>query len=147
MSQTRGGYAGDVDPQQAWTVLSEDPAATLVDVRTSPEWSFVGVPDLSSLAKRPVLQEWQVYPTMQVDHAFVERVVGALTDAGATPETPVYFLCRSGVRSQAAAAAMSAAGWSKCFNIAGGFEGPPDAERHRGGLAGWKADGLPWAQS
>ncbi|MGI9402905.1 MAG: rhodanese-like domain-containing protein, partial [Hyphomicrobium sp.] len=27
-----------------------------------------------------------------------------------------------------------------------GFEGPLDASRHRGQVAGWKAAGLPWVQ-
>ena len=36
-------YAGDVTPEQAWTLLSEDPAATLVDVRTAAGWRAVGL--------------------------------------------------------------------------------------------------------
>ena len=42
-------YAGDITPEQAWTILRENPDAVLVDVRTDAEWRFVGVPDLSSL--------------------------------------------------------------------------------------------------
>jgi hypothetical protein len=41
---------------------------------------------------------------------------------------------------------MAAAGYTRCRNVADGFEGPLDAERHRGKLGGWKAKGLPWAQ-
>ena len=41
-----GSYAGDVTPREAWEVLSSDPDATLVDVRSSAEWTFVGLPDL-----------------------------------------------------------------------------------------------------
>jgi rhodanese-related sulfurtransferase len=70
-----------------------------------------------------------------------------LKAAGATTETPIAFICRSGARSQAAAIAMTAKGFTKCFNVAGGFEGDVDAERHRGGTNGWKAEGLPWVQS
>ena len=31
-------------------------------------------------------------------------------------------------------------------DIAGGFEGPHDGKKHRGGKEGWKADDLPWIQ-
>jgi rhodanese-related sulfurtransferase len=51
------------------------------------------------------------------------------------------------VRSRAAAVAMTGAGYSRAYNIAGGFEGDPDAERHRGNRNGWKASGLPWKQT
>jgi rhodanese-related sulfurtransferase len=57
------------------------------------------------------------------------------------------FLCRSGVRSRAAAIAMTRAGFSRAYNIAGGFEGDLDGERHRGAANGWKAAGLPWKQT
>jgi rhodanese-related sulfurtransferase len=147
MPQPSSSYAGDATPQEAWEALAGDPSAALVDVRTSAEWAFVGIPDLSELSKRPVLAEWQTYPSMQVDQGFVDRVAEALQATGSGPETPVYFLCRSGVRSQAAAAAMAAKGFTACFNVAGGFEGPLDAQRHRGASAGWKAVGLPWTQS
>ena len=38
---------------------------------------------------------------------------GALTAAGADRDTPVYFLCRSGARSRAAAIAMAQAGFAR----------------------------------
>ena len=135
-------YAGDVSPREAWNILSSDEKAVLVDVRTAPEWSFVGVPDLGSLGKRIVQQSWQVFPRMEVDPDFAARLAAIATDRDA----PLFFLCRSGARSRAAAVAMTQAGYGRCYNIANGFEGNHDAERHRGKAAGWKADGLPWTQ-
>jgi rhodanese-related sulfurtransferase len=41
---------------------------------------------------------------------------------------------------------MTQAGFKTCYNVAGGFEGPPDPDRHRGKVDGWKAVGLPWIQ-
>jgi len=73
--------------------------------------------------------------------------VAALGDAIADKDTPLLFLCRSGVRSAAAARAMTAAGYSTCLNVSDGFEGPMDAQGKRGSQAGWKAAGLPWRQS
>ena len=54
----------NVAPAEAWEALKANPDAQLVDVRTDAEWTFVGVPDLSSLGKRLALIPWQVYPSM-----------------------------------------------------------------------------------
>ena len=132
----------DVTPAATWEALSQDPAAALIDVRTDAEWSFVGVPDLAEVGKQVVLIPWQVYPSMQVNGAFAEH----LRKAGLHPESKLYFICRSGVRSLAAGQAAQAAGFPLAYNVAGGFEGPVDSEGHRGQVAGWKAEGLPWLQ-
>ena len=141
------GYAGDVAPREAWDALSSDERAILVDVRTRAEWSFVGVPQLAEIGKKPITLEWQVFPSMSVNPDFVDVLDGALTKAGITRDASIYFLCRSGVRSKHAAIAMTEAGWARCFNIASGFEGPPDPAGHRGTVDGWKAQGLPWTQT
>ena len=135
-------YAGDLKPTDAWKLLAEDTKAQLVDVRTRPEWMFVGLPDLTSLRKKPMLQSWQVFPAMDVDGNFTAAVAQQIPDRDA----PILFLCRSGARIRAAAIAMTEQGYSKCYNVAEGFEGNLDAERHRGRVGGWKAAGLPWAQ-
>lgn len=135
-------YAGDISPKQAWELLCSDARAVLVDVRTPAEWAYVGIPDLAGIAKKPVLVPWVDFPAMQRNARFVDQV-GAALDA----EAPVVLLCRSGVRSKAAAVALTAAGFGPCYNIASGFEGDPDAERHRGTVSGWKVDGLPWIQT
>lgn len=137
------GYAGDVTPAVAWKILGELKDAILIDVRTRAEWNYVGVPDLAGLDKKPCLVEWQVFPSMQVNPDFV----GALSEALADKAVPLLFLCRSGVRSVAAAKAMAAAGYSTCLNVADGFEGPLDAQGKRGATRGWKAAGLPWRQT
>jgi len=137
------GYAGDVTPQTAWKILSERSDAILVDVRTRPEWAYVGQPDLESLGKKPTLLEWHVFPNMQPNPGFVAALAGSVADKDAL----LLFLCRSGARSAAAAKAMTAAGYSTCFNVADGFEGPLDSRARRGATAGWKAAGLPWRQT
>lgn len=138
-----GGYAGDIAPAEAWKLLGDRADAILIDVRTSAEWNYVGLPDLASLGRKPALIEWQVFPSMQVNPEFVGALSGALTDKSA----PLLFLCRSGARSAAAAKAMTAAGYATCLNVTDGFEGPLDAAAKRGSTRGWKASGLPWRQS
>lgn len=141
------GYAGDITATEAWALLQSDPKAQLVDVRTAAEWTFVGVPDLSQVGRGAILVEWQVFPDMRRNAEFDSAVSERLRAAGANETTPIAFLCRSGGRSQSAARALTACGFSKCFNVAGGFEGDLDARRHRGVVSGWKASGLPWVQS
>lgn len=145
--QRPAGYAGDLSVEDAYAVLSKDEKSVLVDVRTQPEWTYVGVPDLGALGKATIFQEWNVYPSMQVAADFAPRLVAALTARGADRSTPVLFLCRSGVRSRAAAIALADAGWARCYNVAEGFEGDLDAARRRGARGGWRAKGLPWTQS
>jgi len=141
------GYAGDLQASEAWDLLKARSDAQLVDVRTAPEWSFVGLPDLSSLSREVHRIEWQRYPEMTVNPDFTAAVGQAMARIGVTPEAPLIFLCRSGVRSRSAAMAMTQAGCAKAFNVAGGFEGDLDPERHRGRTNGWKASGLPWRQT
>lgn len=135
-----------VSVDEAWSRLKADAGSVLIDVRTIAEWAYVGLPDLSSIGKRPVLVEWQGFPDDRQNTAFVERVTEALNPLGADHDTELFFICRSGQRSLKAAQAMAAAGYRRCRNVADGFEGPLDANRHRGQIGGWKARGLPWAQ-
>ena len=137
----------DVDVETAWKSLTTTPRSQLVDVRTRAEWAYVGIPDLGPIGKRPVLVEWQTFPDQSVDHRFVERLAGELKALGIQLDDELFFICRSGSRSMAAAKAMAEAGYRACHNVAGGFEGPLDGDRHRGAVEGWKAAGLPWQQS
>lgn len=135
-------YAGDISVEQAFEMLSDDKNAVLIDVRTQAEWAFVGAPDLSGLGKETVFVSWQDFPAMERNQGFSEE----LAVQGVTPEKTALFICRSGQRSMHAAAAMTAAGYEKCFNVAHGFEGPLDGSGHRGATEGWKAKRLPWVQ-
>ena len=141
------GEVGELPALAAFDLLTSDPAATLVDVRTAAEWAYVGAPDLAGIGKDLIFLEWQTYPSGQPAPDFARRLKAKLTARSVATDAPLLFLCRSGVRSLAAARAMSAHGYSRCLNVVGGFEGPCDAARRRGGIDGWKARGLPWAQS
>lgn len=148
MGKTAGepGDVIDVPVQEVWQRLSADKMAIMVDVRTKAEWSFVGLPDLSSIGKRPLLAEWSTFPQNAIDPQYAENLAATLDDLGAGRDTEIFFICRSGGRSKAAAMALAAQGFTRCRNVADGFEGPLDQTRHRGSIGGWKAAGLPWAQ-
>lgn len=139
----------EVDPAQAYGLLSSDPAAVLVDVRTSAEWAFVGLPDLSALGRQVATVEWISFPDMARNAIFLDQLTDQLR--GEIPQR-LFFICRSGSRSMAAAqwvaGALSGQGRSAhCTNVAEGFEGDIDHEGHRGSVNGWKVRGLPWRQN
>lgn len=136
------GYAGDLDPADAWALLAGEESAELIDVRTDAEWVFVGRPDLSALGKQVRFVPWQFFPTGQQNPDFVRQIEAVEL----SKEQPLLFICRSGQRSAAAAMAMTAAGYGPCYNVAEGFEGDRDAEGHRGAAGGWKVAGLAWVQ-
>lgn len=120
-------------------MLQSDSGAVLVDVRTTAEWTYVGVPDLSSINKQARLVEWISFPSGDRNQEFLEQA----TD-GVDAYQHILLLCRSGVRSQAAAEALRAAGWTNAHNVAAGFEGDVGPDRHRHG--GWN-EHLPWVQN
>lgn len=133
-------YAGDVTPTEAYAAVTASDHAVLVDVRTRAEWAYVGVPQLDS-QHQPLFVEWQRYPDGSVNESFVDE----LRASGVAEGAPLYFVCRSGVRSIAAAEAATAAGLGPAYNVLEGFEGPHDSEGHRT-VSGWKVAGLPWRQ-
>ena len=127
------GYAGDIPPQLAcqWWQSGE---AVLVDVRSDAEREWVGfVPGAVPLA-------WKQWPGMAMNPGFDEGLRAAVP-AG----KKVVLLCRSGVRSVAAAQRATELGL-EAYNILEGFEGDPDTQAHRGAKGGWRMRGLPWRQ-
>lgn len=134
-------YAGDVTPQAAYAAVTGSDRAVLVDVRTRAEWGYVGLPELATAPRGLVCIEWSRFPDGSLNPSFVDD----LRSAGVEPGDDIYFLCRSGVRSVAAAQAATAAGLGPAYNILEGFEGPHDADGHRS-VSGWKNSGLPWKQ-
>lgn len=124
-------------------MLTDNPRAVLVDVRTDAEWSFVGVPDLSSLDREVVFVEWNKSNGLHND-GFLAELQDKVAPAGGE-ERPVVFICRSGQRSIGAAEVATEAGLTPSYNVLDGFEGQLDAHGHRG-ETGWRAAGLPWKQ-
>lgn len=136
-------FAGDVSPVDAWSALTSNEIAQLVDVRTQAEWSFAGVPSLDSLGKNVKTISWKFYPNFDLNPRFVEQLEAAVPEKNA----PLYFLCKTGGRSTDAAIAATAAGYTQCYNIEGGFEGDINNNYQRGQVNGWKASRLPWQQA
>lgn len=128
-------YAGAVTPREAYELLQHAPGARLVDVRTRAEWDWVGrVPGSVEI-------EWNQYPGGQRNPDWLAEFKRQID-----PEALVFFLCRSGARSDAAARLATEHGRNNCYNILEGFEGDKDASGHRSTIGGWRHAGLPWIQ-
>lgn len=127
------GYSGDVSAELAWQWLQAG-EAVLVDVRTDAERDWVGkVPGAIAVA-------WKQWPGMAANASFDEQLRAAVPEG-----KKVVLLCRSGVRSVAAAQRATRLG-IEAYNILEGFEGDVDANGQRGQLGGWRKRGLPWHQ-
>lgn len=127
------GYAGDVSPQLAyqWWQSGE---AVLVDIRTDAERAWVGfIPGAVDLA-------WKQWPGMVMNLQY-DAAIQAAVPAG----KKAVLLCRSGIRSIAAAKRATELGL-EAYNILEGFEGDPDSHAHRGNTGGWRHRNLPWRQ-
>ncbi len=134
LQRTAQGYAGDISPVLAWR-WAQDGRALLVDIRTEAEREWVGF-----VPGAPVVP-WKHWPGMAINPAFDEQL-----KAVAAPGATVLLLCRSGIRSIAAAKRATELGY-QAYNILEGFEGDPDGQAHRGFRGGWRFRGLPWRQN
>jgi len=129
-------YKGALLPAEAHQVLQQDQSVQLVDVRSQAEWDWVGrIPGAVEI-------ELRFYPGMQPNTHFLDELVRKIDKT-----KPVFFICRSGVRSNVATSMVSEIGFTEAYNILEGFEGDKDENGHRGNVSGWKAAGLPWMQS
>ena len=129
----------EVNPKQAWDILREKPTAILLDVRSKVEFDYVGHP---VDAVHVPLQE---APDWQTDPDFVQKVIEQLGES--SRDITILIICRSGKRSMLAAQLLAAQGYTHTANIAEGFEGDLDENRHRGNVNGWRFHGLPWEQT
>ena len=127
------GYAGDVLPDQAYAWVQAG-KAVLIDVRTDAEREWVGsVPGAQAVT-------WKQWPGMTMNPSFDADIRAAVPSG-----FRALLLCRSGVRSVAAAKRATELG-VEAYNILEGFEGDADEHGHRGLKGGWRMRGLPWRQ-
>jgi rhodanese-related sulfurtransferase len=138
-----------ISPQDAFEALKNDQNSVLIDVRTFEEFNFVGFVNPAAFGDRMVLLPWQLYPEMSENSDFahsLEESINHLLPNCAKEKVQIFFLCRTGGRSNAAAAYATNLGYKNSHNITAGFEGELNEGNHRGTVNGWKASHLPWRQ-
>lgn len=100
MIEVLSAFVDEAAPEDAWNAQSIDEHAALVDVRTRAEWSFSGMPDLSEIKRNVLTVEWQSWPEMSPNLGFLSDLQEQM---GLTQLSRLFFLCRTGGRSIAAA--------------------------------------------
>jgi len=131
-----------INSTECFDKLSKNSKSYLIDVRTKPEWEFVGVPDLSNTNNSTLFISWQEYPEMNINKNFEKHIF----QKNIGKNDYIFLICRSGSRSLKAAKYLSSLGYKHCFNVSDGFEGNKDNINHRSTINGWKFSNLPWKQ-
>ena len=129
--------------KEAHALLQENPNAILVDVRATLEFLMIGHP------KGAVHIAWLDEPDWEPNPNFVCQIRELLLGGAICSDDgclPILLICRSGNRSLEAGEALVKAGLKNVHNVSDGFEGPLDDDHHRGTIAGWRFEGLPWEQ-
>ena len=133
-----------IDPRQAWELISSEPRALLIDVRSHMEFLFIGHP------VGAINIPWIDEPDWNVNPKFVPEVrqllLGGLPHQQEAEGVPILLICRSGKRSMEAGQLLIEEGFKNVYNIEHGFEGELDKSHHRSSLGGWRYEGLPWEQ-
>lgn len=133
--QSNLAYAGALLPVEAHALMQFLPEAKLIDVRTRAELEWVGsVPGA-------LVIEWTRWPGGARNLDFIAEF-----EAQVGKDAIAMFFCRSGQRSHHAAAAVTAAGHARAYNVLQGFEGDKDPNGQRNRSGGWRYACLPWTQ-
>lgn len=136
-----------ISAQEAFELLKNDQNSALIDVRTFEEFNFVGFVDPASFDGRMILLPWQLYPEMEENLDFAHNLTKSLAQLSLPIDKAcLFFICRTGARSNAAAEFALNSGYENPHNILHGFEGDLNSGSHRGLVNGWKASNLPWRQ-
>jgi rhodanese-related sulfurtransferase len=113
--------------------LNDNSNTVILDVRTEEEWNNVGKPDAESLNSKTLFISLLLGPDRQKNVNFVKEFL----DKKVSKKDNILVICRSGVRSMAAAKLLQEQGYKNLINISDGFEGNPATGE------GWKKSNLP----
>jgi rhodanese-related sulfurtransferase len=143
-------------PLQAYDMKKKDPkGVAFFDVRTRAEAMYVGWPSdadaLVPFVEHPELMtDWDDKRSMyklEPNQDFVPELERRLKEMGLGKEATIILICRSGDRSSKAQDRLQAAGYSRVYGIAEGFEGDTvkgGAKDGQRAVNGWKNANLPW---
>ena len=143
-------------PQQAYDMKKKDPkGVAFFDIRTRAEAMYVGWPgDADALVpyvEHPeIMSDWDDKRAMyklEPNQDFLVELEHRLKAMGLGKDAPIILICRSGDRSSKAQDRLQAAGYTRVYGIAEGFEGDTAKEGPKAGqrvVNGWKNANLPW---
>ncbi len=144
-----------VTAKEAWQMLQDNPQALLVDVRDPVEVKFTGFSTETDIHVPWMIADptkwsekqgsWAMVPNPEFD----QQLIAKLNELGATEDTPVIVMCRSGsTRSAPVVDRLAERGYTNAWTVVDGFEGSTLKEGDSKGvraLNGWRNSGLPWS--
>ena len=107
--------------------------SVILDVRTEEEWNMVGKPDGEALNVKTLFISLLIGSDRQRNENFTKD----FNKKKISKKNNILIICRSGVRSMAAAELLQQQGYKNLINISDGFEGNPATGE------GWKKSNLP----
>ncbi len=107
--------------------------SVILDVRTEEEWNMVGKPDGEALNVKTLFISLLIGSDRQRNENFTKD----FNEKKISKKNNILIICRSGVRSMAAAELLQQQGYKNLINISDGFEGNPVTGE------GWKKSNLP----
>ena len=128
--------------RKAYELLQDNPNASLIDIRSSMEYLFVGHPVGS------IHIAWIDDPDWDINPDFIDEVtqVSRKKNAHHLLDNPIVLICRSGNRTLLAAKALIEADFTSIIHIDEGFEGDRNENDQRSSVGGWRYHGMPWEQ-
>lgn len=143
-------------PQQAYEMKKGNPQGiAFFDIRTRAEAVYVGMPtDADALVPfvehQEIMVDWDEKRHMyklEPNQDFVAEFERRVKEKGLGKDATIIIICRSGDRTSKAQDRLAAAGYTKVYSIAEGFEGDTAKGGTQDGqrvVNGWKNAGLPW---
>ena len=113
--------------------LETNPNSIVLDVRTEEEWNEIGKPDAEALNSKTFFISLLLGPERKKNENFIKDFL----QKKISKKNNILVICRSGVRSMAAAKLLQREGYKNLVNISDGFEGNPVTGD------GWKKSNLP----
>lgn len=141
--------------KDAYDLKSEKSDVIFVDVRTRAEVAFIGMP-LVSDANIPYMMsgDWGNWDEkkknfkLEPNSGFLLTMDDLIKAKGASKETKIILMCRSGSRSAKAANLLAKNGYTSVYTVVDGFEGDKAKSGDLKGqrvVNGWKNSHLPWS--
>ena len=127
----------DLMPEDAYSAVVNN-GAYILDVRTDAEYIWVGHPNVENVLN--ISYKIEKKGSFITNPSFISDMDGIF---GASKDTMIITMCRSGKRSVAAALALEAAGYTNVYNMLDGFEGGGKDQYGYRTVNGWKNSGLP----
>jgi len=122
-----------ISSEKVKNFLETNSNSVVLDVRTEEEWNEVGKPDAESLNSKTFFISLLLGPERRKNENFIKDFL----QKKISKKDNILVICRSGVRSTAAAKLLQQEGYKNLVNISDGFEGNPATGD------GWKKSNLP----